>query len=98
MVEGFLLGVIATCSAIAAGFFFKFWRRTGDRFFLAFGAAFVIEAVNRMSVLFVDRPSEGRPLMYVVRLLAFLLIVAAIIDKNRESSRRPGGPRDVPPS
>jgi hypothetical protein len=83
MIEGFLLGVIFTASLTAGVFFLKFWRRTGDRLFLAFAAAFIIEALNRLSFLFIERPNEGSPIIYIVRLLAFLLIVAAIVWKNR---------------
>ena len=88
MIEGFLLGVITTCSFVAGGFFLKFWRRTRDPLFLAFGAAFLIEGLNRISFLFIERPNEGRPVMYVVRLLAFLLIVAGIVWKNRARTPR----------
>jgi uncharacterized membrane protein HdeD (DUF308 family) len=83
MLQGFLLGVIATASVAAGGFFLKFWRQTRDVLFLAFGSAFIIEGINRTSVLFLERPNEGHPSLYVVRLLAFLLILAAIVNKNR---------------
>lgn len=86
MLDGFLLGIIFTASLTAGFFFLKFWRRTGDRLFLAFAAAFIIEGLNRISFLFVERPNEGSPLIYVVRLLAFLLILAAIVSKNRGRS------------
>jgi hypothetical protein len=84
MLEGFLLGVIVTASLVASGFFLKFWRQTRDPFFAAFAAAFLIEGLNRATFLFLDTPNEGRPLIYVVRLLAFLLIVLAIAQKNRK--------------
>jgi uncharacterized membrane protein HdeD (DUF308 family) len=87
MLEGFLLGVIVTTSLTAGGFFLRFWRRTRDQLFLAFGAAFIIEGLNRTTFLFIERPNEGRPEIYVVRLLAFLLILFAIIRKN--STRDP---------
>lgn len=89
MIEGFLLGVIVTAAVTAGLLFLKFWRRTGDRLFLAFGAAFIIEGLNRMSFLVIDDPSEGSPLIYIVRLLAFSLILAAIIGKNVDGARRP---------
>jgi hypothetical protein len=82
MIDGFLLGVISTASLATGAIFLKFWRRTRDRLFLAFGAAFVIESVNRLSVLFSDRPGDAGLLMYGVRLIAFALILAAIIGKN----------------
>ena len=82
MIEGFLLGVTATSSFAAGLFFLKFWRTTRDAFFLAFAASFIIESLNRSTVLFTDRPNEGSPWIYVVRLLSLLLILAAILRKN----------------
>jgi hypothetical protein len=85
MLEGFLLGFIVLASVASGLFFLKFWRRTRDGLFLAFGAAFLIEGLNRMAFLLVEPPNEGSPAIYVVRLLAFLLILAAIVRKNREA-------------
>jgi hypothetical protein len=82
MIEGFLLGIIVTTSIVAAGFFWRFWRQTRDTLFLAFAAAFLTEGVNRTSFLFLDSPNEGSPTIYFVRLIAFLLILAAIVRKN----------------
>ena len=87
MVAAFLLGVIVTASLTAGAFFLKFWRQTGDSLFLAFAAAFIIEGLNRIGFLFVPRPNEGSPAIYLVRLSAFLLILAAIVHKNRTRSR-----------
>ena len=84
MLEGFLLGVIVTASLTAALFFLKFWRATRDGLFLAFAIAFLIEGLNRAGVLLLEHPNEGSPIVYLVRLLAFLLIAAAIVRKNRE--------------
>lgn len=81
-VDAFLLGVIAASSITAAIFFLKFWKRTHDSLFLAFGVAFLIEGVNRIAVLEAQRPNEGSPWTYVVRLIAFLIILAAILNKN----------------
>ena len=82
MLEGFLLGIIVACSIVASGFFWKFYRQTRDTLFLAFAAAFFIESINRVSFLMIDSPNEGSPAIYVVRLVAFLLILAAIVRKN----------------
>ena len=91
MVEGFLLGVIVTASLTAAGFFWRFYRQTRDRLFLAFSAAFLIESINRMAFLVIENPSEGRPGIYLVRLVTFLLLLGAIIAKNRAPSNRSTG-------
>lgn len=79
----FIAGAIMMAYAIAGLFFFKFWRETRDRLFAMFAVAFWILAVNYV-VLTPPRPvDEFLPLHYVVRFLAFLLILIAIIDKNR---------------
>lgn len=83
MIEGFILGVIVTSSLVAGAFFLKFWRKTRDLLFLGFAAAFVIEGINRLAFLSLDEPNEGTPIVYSVRLFSYLLILAAIIHKNR---------------
>jgi len=87
MIEGFLLGVIATTSIIAGVFFLKFWRETRDSLFLLFALAFIVEGLNRTAFLMLPHPNEGWPAIYLVRCFAFLLIVAGIVNKNRESAR-----------
>jgi len=86
MIEGFLLGVIVTCSFVAAGFFAKFWLATRDLLFLGFAAAFFLEGLNRIAFLFLDKPNLGDEAIYIVRLLSYLLILAAIANKNRSRS------------
>ncbi|NJO12391.1 MAG: hypothetical protein HC872_01750 [Gammaproteobacteria bacterium] len=83
MVEAFLLGVIVTASLTAGALFLKFWRKTRDVLFLGFAAAFIIESVNRLAFLFLEQPNEGTPFVYIVRLFSYLLILAAIVQKNR---------------
>jgi hypothetical protein len=83
MIEGFLLGVIVCASLASAGFFLKFWKQTGDPLFLSFGAAFLIEGGNRIFFLFLDAPDEGHPFLFAIRLVSYLLILAAIAQKNR---------------
>lgn len=85
--EGFLIGAISACSVVAGFFFLKFWRKTGDFLFLAFAVAFLVEGVNRAAVLLVARPNEGNPAIYLVRLAASLIILAAIVKKNLETRR-----------
>ncbi len=78
-----LLGAIAALSLVAALFFFRFWRRSGDRFFLYFALSFAIEAVNRVALGLSEPASETEPLFYGVRVLAYGLIAFAIWQKNR---------------
>jgi hypothetical protein len=83
MIDGFLLGIIVAGCTVAAAYFFRFWRKTRDPLFLAFAAAFLIEGCNRTAFLFVADPEGGDPVIYTVRLLSYLLILAGIAYKNR---------------
>ena len=69
------------CLTVAL-FFLRFWISSGDRFFGLFALAFLVFGVNRFVRLFLDEADEARTLVYVVRLVAFVLIIAAIVDKN----------------
>ena len=82
MVEGFLLGVIATSSLIASLYFLKFWKRTSDSLFLMFSFAFFLEFGNRTALLLLDNPNEGNPSIYVIRAFGFLGLLGAMIRKN----------------
>lgn len=78
-----LSGIIACGAFVAAMHFLKFWRRSGDRLFGFFGAAFAVFAVNGVALALTSPSAEVRVWLYLVRLAGFLLILTAIIDKNR---------------
>ena len=80
----FLLGALCMGFAAIAMFFQRFYRRTHDRFFAFFSVAFAIMALNQLALLILGEASEYRSWVFVVRLAAFLLILVAILDKNRE--------------
>ena len=80
----FLMGGIAVASLVAGLFFIRYWRHTRDRFFIFFALSFLIEAINRFAMIIFLEPNEDVPGYYVVRLVAYGLIVAAIVDKNRK--------------
>ena len=83
-----LAGAMAMAFAVAGLFFLRFWRDTRDRLFALFALSFFVLAINRVGLaLIVDRGGEADPL-YWVRLVAFIIILLAILDKNR-SSRPP---------
>jgi hypothetical protein len=79
----FMSGGIFVGMLLAALFFFRFWKRTGDRLFLLFGFSFGIHSAERLLLFWVSETNEMRPYIYLIRLLAFLVIIAAIVDKNR---------------
>ncbi len=73
------------CFAIAV-FFLRFWQMSGDRLLLLFALAFAVLAVNRIGLAVLDRDGEAGTFVYLARAVAFGLIVAAIVDKNRRPS------------
>lgn len=83
-----LLGGIATAAVVAGLFFVRFWRATGDRFFLFFAVAFFLEAFSRLLIGVTGAPREDAPIFYLIRLAAYGLILVAILDKNRPRRRR----------
>jgi hypothetical protein len=81
--EELLMGGIAMASAIAALFFLRFWRDTGDRLFAIFAIAFLLLAITRVGLALSNEQTEGHTHWYWARLAAFVLILLAIVDKNR---------------
>ena len=78
-----LIGYVAV-----ALFFLRFWTRTRDRLFMLFALAFAILALQRLMLMLSDRLTENLTHLYGMRLLAFLMILWGIIEKNRASTRR----------
>lgn len=78
-----LLGAMAMGSLTIGIIFLRLWRDSGDRFFLWFAISFVLQGVNRLALALAESPREGHPVHYGFRLAAYLLIVWAIIEKNR---------------
>jgi uncharacterized membrane protein YkvI len=81
--DEFMMGAIAMASAVAGLFFLRFWRETGDRLFLMFAISFFLLGLTRVALAAAPAPLEDRFYLYWMRLVAFGLIIVAIIDKNR---------------
>jgi hypothetical protein len=81
----FLLGVLAMGDLIATFFFVKYWKRTRHRFFLYFAVSFGVEVLCRFLLIYTTSNSETEPLVYGLRLLSYLVILAGIADINRVS-------------
>lgn len=82
----FLLGAISMGLAVSGTVFLRYWRQTSDRFFLFFTASFWIEAINRVVLAMMPHPNEASTAVYIVRFLAFFLIIVAVADKNMRRS------------
>jgi hypothetical protein len=76
-------GMLAMGYAVAGLFFYQFWRRTADRLFAYFAVAFWLLALQRVVAGLTGQLREGEPWLYSIRLLAFLLIIAGVLEKNR---------------
>jgi uncharacterized membrane protein HdeD (DUF308 family) len=79
----FLLGAIAMASLTVGLFFLRSWKNTGDRFFLFFSISFFIEGINRVALGLTSHLNEDQPFFSLVRFLSFVLILVAIVNKNR---------------
>ena len=78
-----LSGILIAEYATIALFFLRFWRSSRDRLFLMFSGAFAILTVQRLSIALTQEILEHQAPLYLLRLAAFILIIVAIIDKNR---------------
>ena len=78
----FIWGAIAALNVVAGLFFLRFWRQTRDRLFAVLAAAFWVFALNYGGLAAAQDVPESRHWVYGLRLAAFLLIIAGIIDKN----------------
>lgn len=68
--------------------FLRFWVKTRDRLFFMFGIAFWLMSLERLVLAFTTDPGvEDHSYVYLIRLAAFLVILTAIIDKNRHNSQ-----------
>jgi membrane-associated PAP2 superfamily phosphatase len=85
MLNMFLAGAASVSLMVIAMFFLRFWRKTRDRLFLFFAGAFVILMLERIIRAGMEVETEWAPYVYLVRLAAFILIIIAIVDKNRGS-------------
>ncbi len=78
----FLTGMNSAGLFVAGLFFFRFWARSKDIFFAAFGFAFWLFALNQAVVALSGIPRESQSWIYLLRLAGFVMIIAAILAKN----------------
>jgi uncharacterized membrane protein YeiB len=76
-------GALVMGYAVCGLFFLRFWRRTADRLFLVFAFAFWLLAIQYLALVLMEPAPEASTRLYLIRLVAFLLILLAIVDKNR---------------
>lgn len=83
----FLLGALTIASWMTALFFLRFWRQSGDRLLLVFATAFFVLGIDSGVRGIWEPSSDVRHYYFLIRLLAFVLLIGGIIDKNRSRPR-----------
>lgn len=82
----FLSGAITLGFLVAGLFFLRSWHRTRDSLFLAFAVAFVLLGLGQAVQSLASIPQEERSYLFLIRLAAFTIILAAIAYKNRSTA------------
>jgi O-antigen ligase len=82
----FLSGVVACGFFVCGLIFLRFWRRTRDQLFMAFALAFGLLGSGQAILALANIPTEERGSLYLIRLTAFVLILVAIVRKNRSTA------------
>jgi hypothetical protein len=78
----FLAGLTTATFAVCALFFLRFWTRTRDILFAGFALTFSLLALGEALTVILSLAPEERTWIYLMRLAAFTILIAAIIRKN----------------
>lgn len=80
LIAAYFAGLFTAGNLVAALFFLRFWKKSGDGLFLSFALAFVLLAANSALSGFIG--GDEYPAIYLLRLAGFALIIFAILRKN----------------
>ena len=81
--NGLVSGALMMGYAVVAVFFLRFWSSSRDRLFAMFSFAFLLLAIQRLAITLTRGAMEDQTVFYLLRLAAFVVIIIAIVDKNR---------------
>jgi hypothetical protein len=81
--NGVVSGAVLMGYAVAALFFLRFWSASRDRLFAMFALAFAVLAAQRFAITITRETMEDQTVFYLLRLAAYVIIIVAIVDKNR---------------
>lgn len=81
--NGLVSGALTMGYAVIALFFLRFWNDSRDRLFAMFAFAFTLLAFQRLAITMTRGAMEDQTIFYLLRLAAFVVIIIAIVDKNR---------------
>lgn len=83
----FLWGALAMASVVVGILFLRLWHLSHERLLLFFALGFFTFALNWLGLGIVNPSADERHWFYLLRLLAFALIIVGIVDKNRSAAR-----------
>lgn len=83
IIHAALSGGIAVAFGMTGVCFVRFWRSIPIKLLLLFGIAFFLLTIERVVLLLANPTNEFAPYIYMTRLAAFVVIIAAIVDQNR---------------
>lgn len=84
--ELFIAGTLVMTAVAIGLYFLKYWKLSKDRFFIWFAAAFWTFGLGWIIRAFHPAVSEHAHWVFLPRLLAFVMIIVAILDKNRRTT------------
>jgi hypothetical protein len=90
----FLSGMITMGFVIASLFFFRFWWRTRDMLFVYFGVAFCLLAISQALNAIAGIPGDDQAWIYLLRFVAFALLIVGIVAKNVGDATRKRSARE----
>jgi hypothetical protein len=82
--RAFVAGLLAMGYFVASLYFLRFWKRSSERLFVFFALSFALLSVHRIGLIVL--PSVDSTWLYGVRLLAFVLLLVGILEKNRSAA------------
>lgn len=84
----FLAGALTLAFFLAGVFFLRFWKKTRDRLFLHFALAFWLFMLNQIATSAMGAVAEETGYAYILRVLGYIVILVAIVDKNAFERRK----------
>ena len=84
--QAFLSGMTTMGFLVVSLLFVRYWRRTRDGIFVWFSISFALLALTQALPVIIEIPREEHSWVFLLRLLAFALLIFAILRKNARLS------------
>jgi uncharacterized membrane protein YagU involved in acid resistance len=84
--QAFLSGMTTMGFLVVSLLFVRYWRQTLDGIFVWFSISFALLALTQALPVMIEIPREEHSWVFLLRLLAFALLIFAILRKNARLS------------